>query len=104
MKTLAAVEADTRVRVLVTRVDFGPGKLNGAALARMLRFKRQAVRSVFVGLPENRVHAEGNAPKCSRPDREGRPVADNTKLAGLLALFSATRRRRLLAAGVTLCS
>ena len=58
MKALPVVEADTRVRVLVTRVDFGPGKLNGAALARMLRYKRQSLRAVFVALPENRVHAE----------------------------------------------
>jgi CheY-like chemotaxis protein len=37
---LNAVEADSRVRVLVTLVDFGIGKLNGAALARMLKIKK----------------------------------------------------------------
>jgi DNA-binding NtrC family response regulator len=58
IKALAAVETDSRVRVLVTRVDFGRGKLNGAALARMLRYKRPALRTVFVALPENRMHAE----------------------------------------------
>ena len=58
MKALAAIETDTRMRVLVTRVDFGPGRLNGTALARMLRYKRQAFRTVFVALPENRMHAE----------------------------------------------
>ena len=58
MKALAAVETDSRVRVLVTRVDFGRGKLNGAALARMLRYERPALRTVFVALPENRMHAE----------------------------------------------
>lgn len=36
---LDAIEATSRVRVVVTRVDFGEGKLNGAALARMLRVK-----------------------------------------------------------------
>jgi DNA-binding NtrC family response regulator len=58
LNALEAVEADTRVRVLVTRVDFGPGKLNGAALARMLRYKRPHIKTVFVARPENRVHAE----------------------------------------------
>ena len=58
MKALAAIEANVRVRVLVTRVDFGPGKLNGAALARMLPVKRREIRVVFVALPENQVHAE----------------------------------------------
>ena len=34
---LDAIETDSRVRVLVTRVVFGPGKPNGVALARMVR-------------------------------------------------------------------
>jgi hypothetical protein len=45
--------------VLVTRVDFGPGKLNGAALARMLRLKRRDVKTVFVARPENRFYVDG---------------------------------------------
>jgi len=60
MEALAAVESDTRVRVLVTQVDFGRGKLNGAALARMLRYKREVIKPVFVGLPENRMHIGGD--------------------------------------------
>jgi DNA-binding NtrC family response regulator len=67
MKALAVVEADTRVRVLVTRVDFGPGKLNGAALARMLRYKRLDIKTVFVALPENRVHAESEGEYVPMP-------------------------------------
>jgi hypothetical protein len=51
IKALTAVEPDTRVHVLVTRVDFGPGKLNGAALARMPRIRRRKIRVVFVALP-----------------------------------------------------
>jgi DNA-binding NtrC family response regulator len=58
MNALAAIEADARLRVLVTRVDFGRGKLNGAALARMLRHKQKDVRTVFVARPQNRIHAE----------------------------------------------
>ena len=68
MTALAAIEAaDTRVRVLVTRVDFGRGKLNGAALARMLRYKRQGIRTVFVARPENQVHAEGEGEFLQMP-------------------------------------
>jgi hypothetical protein len=59
MKALLALEADGGVRVLVTRIDFGPGKLNGAALARILRVKRREIRLAFVDSPENRVHVEG---------------------------------------------
>ena len=35
MAVLDALDSPTRLRVLVTRVDFGPGTLNGASLARM---------------------------------------------------------------------
>jgi DNA-binding NtrC family response regulator len=56
---LNAVEADSGVRVLVTLVDFGLGKLNGPALARMLRMKRLGVNVVFVALPSHQEHTEG---------------------------------------------
>jgi hypothetical protein len=36
MEALDASDVGSRVRVLVTRVDFGPGKPNGIALARMI--------------------------------------------------------------------
>ena len=49
MSALDAIESDTLLRVLVTRVDFGPGKLNGVALARMIRHKRPSVKTVIVG-------------------------------------------------------
>jgi DNA-binding NtrC family response regulator len=67
MKALAAVEAAISVRVLITRVDFGPGNLNGAALARMLRHKRQGFRTVFVALPGNSVHVEGEGELLPMP-------------------------------------
>jgi DNA-binding NtrC family response regulator len=56
---LDAIETNSRVRVLVTRVDFGSGKLNGVALARMLRVKRPGAKVLFVALPSNAHHAEG---------------------------------------------
>jgi len=59
MTALDAIEADSRVHVLVTRVNFGAGKLNGAALVRMLRHKRHAVKVVFVGQPQDGPYVEG---------------------------------------------
>lgn len=49
LKALDAIETGSRARVLVTRLDFGPGKLNGIALARMIRHKGLGVQVVFVG-------------------------------------------------------
>lgn len=59
MRALETLEADTRVRVLLTRVNFGKGKLNGIALARLVRYKRPSVKVVFVGQPENRCLVDG---------------------------------------------
>jgi DNA-binding NtrC family response regulator len=59
MKVLNAIEADTRVRVLVSSVDFGPGKLNGVALARMLKVKRRDIEAVFVAPLADTVYADG---------------------------------------------
>ena len=56
MQVLDAMDSPTRIRVLVTRVDFGSGKLNGAALARMVRHKQPTAKVVFVALEENREH------------------------------------------------
>jgi DNA-binding NtrC family response regulator len=56
---LDAIESGSRVRVLVTRVEFGPGKPNGVALARMVRIKRPGTRVVFVARAEYEPHAEG---------------------------------------------
>jgi DNA-binding NtrC family response regulator len=54
LAALNAIEADSHVRVLVTRIDFGPGKLNGVALARMLRHNvPRDIGVVFVGRSEN---------------------------------------------------
>ena len=49
IKALDAIETGSRARVLVTRLDFGPGKLNGIALARMIRHKGLGLQVVFVG-------------------------------------------------------
>ena len=55
------------VRVLVTRVMFGPGKLNGVALARMVRVKRPDTKVVFIAREEFAPHAEGLGVFLPRP-------------------------------------
>lgn len=59
---LAVIERNSRVRVLVTGINFGEGKLNGIALARMLRHNaRRDIKVAFVGQPESHhyVNQEG---------------------------------------------
>jgi DNA-binding NtrC family response regulator len=56
MQVLDAMDAATRSGVVVTRVDFGAGTLNGVALARMVRLRQPATKVVFVALDENRLH------------------------------------------------
>lgn len=54
LAALDAIEADSCIRVLVTRIDFGSGKLNGVALVRMLRHNLlRDIRVIFVGRSEN---------------------------------------------------
>jgi DNA-binding NtrC family response regulator len=59
MVALDAIEASSRVRVLVTRVMFGPNKLNGVALARMVRVKWPGTKVMFIALEEYAPHTEG---------------------------------------------
>jgi len=53
-----ALEAAKLVEVLVTRVEYSPGRSNGFALARMARLKRPQIKVLFTALPE---HAENAA-------------------------------------------
>ena len=62
-----AIEASSRVRVLVTGVMFGSGKLHGIALARMVRVKRPRTKVVFVAREEYAPHAEGLGVFLPRP-------------------------------------
>ena len=56
---LAAIELDSCVRVLVTRINFGKGKLDGLALARRLLVRQCGVKTVFIDRPEYERLAEG---------------------------------------------
>jgi CheY-like chemotaxis protein len=67
MVALDALDAAQRVELLITRIQFPPGKPNGIALARMTRFKRPDVRVVFTAPPELEHHAEGLGEFVSAP-------------------------------------
>jgi DNA-binding NtrC family response regulator len=58
LTALDAIEANSRVRVLVAGVDFGQGTLNGIALARMVKVKRPGLQAVFVASLEDQPHTE----------------------------------------------
>jgi DNA-binding NtrC family response regulator len=56
---LTALEAAHTIKLLITVSDFGPGKLNGVALARMARLKKPGVAVLFLGAPEEKPHTKG---------------------------------------------
>jgi DNA-binding NtrC family response regulator len=47
MIALDALDAASRIEMLITRIVFPPGKPNGVALARMARAKRRSIRVLF---------------------------------------------------------
>src|ERR1700758_3952642 len=58
MASLDAFDSNDQVRVLVTRVDFGPAKLDGVSLARMVKYKRRTVKAVYVGRTEHGIQID----------------------------------------------
>jgi DNA-binding NtrC family response regulator len=54
-----ALGAARKVELLVTRIDFGPDKPPGTALASFARASRSAVKVLFVARPEFHIHADG---------------------------------------------
>lgn len=74
MQALDALDAIGSVQVLVTSVDFGPGKLNGVALARMARYRRPSVRVIITGPPGIAHLADGVAEFRAFP-LDGRELA-----------------------------
>jgi hypothetical protein len=59
MTALEALEGAERIEVLVTCLDFAPGKPNGIALGCMARLKRPGIRILFVGPADLEKFAEG---------------------------------------------
>ena len=52
LAAMAALDAPRRIRLLITRVAFAPGRSNGVALARMLRGRVASVKFLFICRPE----------------------------------------------------
>ena len=67
IKALDAIEANSRARVLVTRASFGSGKMNGVALALMVRMKLPGTKVVFIAREENAPYTEGLGVLLPRP-------------------------------------
>jgi DNA-binding NtrC family response regulator len=55
---LIAIEADSRVRVLVTSMTFPAGKPNGVSLGRMVRVKRPGIKVVYIAALEDHPFTE----------------------------------------------
>lgn len=75
-----ALEATRETEVLVTRVEFQPGKSNGVALARMARANRPEIRVLFTALPEYASHTEGLGTLMPMPVRVPDVVEAVTRL------------------------
>ena len=57
LSALVAIDTCTP-DLLLTRADFGPGRLNGVALARMARLRSRRVKILFALAPEYIEHAQ----------------------------------------------
>ena len=53
-----ALDAAERIELLITRVDFPPGKPHGVSLARMARYKRLGIRVMFTALRTGRANSD----------------------------------------------
>jgi len=52
LEAWGALEAARLTEVLITRIQFPPGRSNGLALAYMVRSKRPNIQIIFIALPE----------------------------------------------------
>jgi DNA-binding NtrC family response regulator len=64
---LDALESDKSVELLVTRMQFGPRKPAGGALARMTMMKHSGLKVVFTALPQYARYVEGLGPFLPMP-------------------------------------
>jgi len=69
MVALDALESAHQIELLITRANFGPGKLNGIALARMARVKHPNIRVLFTAVREYEHHAWGLGEFLAAPVR-----------------------------------
>jgi DNA-binding response OmpR family regulator len=54
-----ALSVSGRAELLITRIQFGPGKPHGIALAQWARSNRSGIKVLFTARPEFEPHAEG---------------------------------------------
>jgi DNA-binding NtrC family response regulator len=69
MTALEVLREMQEINLLITRVFFGQGKLNGIALARMARYRRPATKVIFAALTQHEQHADGVGEFLSLPVR-----------------------------------
>ena len=71
---LDAIRQDSRARLVVCQTDFGPDRLNGIALLRMLRHKqllmtgKSSLLAVLCGRPDEREHIDETDVLCMTLD------------------------------------
>jgi DNA-binding NtrC family response regulator len=80
MAALGALEAAHRVELLVTSVNFAPGKPNGIALARMTRRRRPDIKVLFVGAAGLERYTDGVGKFMPVPISEAELVGAATRL------------------------
>lgn len=78
-----ALRAAEDVDVLITRIQFGPGKPHGVALAQWARMSCPRARVLFTARPEFEPYAEGIGAFLSMP-------AETSKVVEIVARFSAS--------------
>ena len=83
-----ALAAARLTKVLITRVQFPPGKSNGLALANMVRSKHPKIQVIFVALPEFEADCEDTGVFLPRPVA----VSDVIKTVELLLQHQLTAR------------
>jgi DNA-binding NtrC family response regulator len=67
LAAVSALETAERMDLVITRVEFPPGRSNGVALARMAHHKRPGVKLLFVCRPQFREHVEDLGELLPRP-------------------------------------
>ncbi len=80
MLALEALLGARSVELLITRIEFAPGKPNGVALARMGRARRSGMKVVFTALAKHAEHAEGLGAFLPLPVKVPDLVATVTRL------------------------
>jgi DNA-binding NtrC family response regulator len=86
VKALDALDAARTIEVLITRVNFPPGKPNGVSLALMTRYRRPDVRVIFTARAEMERHTQGIGELVPAPVNISDLVATVRRLLPLPAL------------------